>query len=59
VFGDKQVCIPARARDFHLLQNAQNIFGTLPASYATDTKGSLPGVKWLGHEADNSLPTSG
>jgi len=43
---------------FSLHHHVQTGPGTHPASYPVSTRGSFPGVKLLGHEADHSPPSS-
>jgi hypothetical protein len=51
------VCIPAGARDFSLLQNAENGCGAHPSFYSMGT-GFFPGLKRPGSEVDQSPPYS-
>jgi hypothetical protein len=44
--------------NFSLHHRVQNGSGAHPASYPVDTRGSFPGVKWPGREADHSRPSS-
>jgi hypothetical protein len=53
-----RVRFPAGARNFSLHHRVQNGFGADPASYPTVIRGSFPGVKRPGREADHSLPSS-
>jgi hypothetical protein len=46
------------AGNFSLRHHAQTSFGAHPASYQMGNGISFPGVKWLGHEADLSPPSS-
>jgi hypothetical protein len=46
------------AGNFSFHHHIQNISGAHPASYWMGTRGSFPGVKWLGCEADHSPPCS-
>jgi hypothetical protein len=43
---------------FFLLDSVHTYSGTHPAYYAMDARGSFPGVKCRGCEADNSPPSS-
>jgi hypothetical protein len=43
---------------FSLHHHVQNGSGAHHTSYPMGTRGSFPGGKWLGHEADHSLPSS-
>jgi hypothetical protein len=52
------VWFPAGAENFSLHHRLQNGSGTHPASYPMGTRGSFPGVKRLGREADHSPPSS-
>jgi hypothetical protein len=45
-------------QDCSLFHGIQTSSGAHPASYPMGTGGSFPGVKWQGHEADHSLPSS-
>jgi hypothetical protein len=47
-----EVQIPARARDFFLLQNVQTSPGAYPASYLVGTGDSFLVVKWTMCEVD-------
>jgi hypothetical protein len=49
-----RVRFPAGAGNFSLHHRLQNGSGAHPASYLTGTRGSFPGVKRSGHEADHS-----
>jgi hypothetical protein len=53
-----RVRFPAGAENFSLHYRNHNGSGTHPASYPKGTKGSFPGVKRPGHEADHSPPSS-
>jgi hypothetical protein len=55
---DSQGSIPSRGRDFSLLHSVQTDSGAHPASYPMDTRALFSGVKWLGHEADHTPPSS-
>jgi hypothetical protein len=44
--------------EFSLLHFVQIGSGVHPTFYLIGTRGSFPGVKRQGHEADHSLPTS-
>jgi hypothetical protein len=48
----------ARAGNFSLHHRVQNSSGAHPASYPMGTRGSFPGVKRPGPEADYSPPSS-
>jgi hypothetical protein len=48
----------AGARNFSLHHRVQNGSGAHAASYPMGTRGSFPGIKRPGHEADNSPPSS-
>jgi len=56
--GQSGVQFQVRARDFHLLQNVQTRSGIHTASYFMHRGGSIPGVKHLQCEFNQSLPTS-
>jgi len=45
--------VPAGAADFGLLQNAQAVSGTHPASCFVGTGALSRGVKWMGCEIDH------
>jgi hypothetical protein len=49
---------PAGAGNFSLSHRVQNGSGTHPVSYPMRTRGSFPGVKRPGREADHSPPSS-
>jgi hypothetical protein len=49
--------IPGNVR-FSLLHSVQTDSGAYPASYPIGTRGSFPGVKQPGREADHSPPSS-
>jgi hypothetical protein len=49
---------PAGAGNFSLHHRVQNGSGAHPASYSVGTRGSFPGVKRPGREADYSHPSS-
>jgi len=49
---------PAEAGNFSLHHRVQNGSGSHPASYSMGTRGSFPGGKRPGREADHSLPSS-
>jgi hypothetical protein len=53
-----RVRFPAGAGNFSLHHRVQNGSGAHPFSYPMDTRGSFPGVKRPGHEADHSLPST-
>jgi hypothetical protein len=53
-----RVRFPAGAGNFSLHHGVQNGSGAHPASYPMGTRGSFPGVKRLGCEADHSPPSS-
>jgi hypothetical protein len=53
-----RVRFPARAGNFSLHHRVQNSSGAQPASYPICTRGSFPGVKRPGNEADHSSPSS-
>jgi hypothetical protein len=53
-----RVRFPAGAGNFSLHHRVQNGSGAHPASYPRGTRGSFPGVKRPGHEADHSSPSS-
>jgi hypothetical protein len=55
---DSRVRLPAAAGNFSLHHRVQNCTGTHPASYPMGTRGSFPGVKPPGREADHSPPSS-
>jgi hypothetical protein len=56
--GGSRVPFPAGAGNFSLHHRVQNGSGAHPASYPMDTRGSFPGGKAPGREADHSLPSS-
>jgi hypothetical protein len=49
---------PAGAGNFSFHYRVQNGSGANPASYPMRARGSFPGVKWMGREADHSPPSS-
>jgi hypothetical protein len=49
---------PAGAGNFSLHHRVQNGSGAHPASYPMATRGSFPGCKATGREADHSPPSS-
>jgi hypothetical protein len=53
-----RVRFPAGVGNFSLHHRVQNGSGTHPASYPMGTRGSFPGVKRPGREADHSPPCS-
>jgi hypothetical protein len=53
-----RVRFPARAGNFSLHHCVQNGSGAHPASYPMGTRGSFPGGKAAGREADHSPPSS-
>jgi hypothetical protein len=53
-----RVRFPEGAGNFYLHHRVQNGSGAHPASYSRGTRGSFPGVKRLGREADHSPPSS-
>jgi hypothetical protein len=53
-----RVLFLAGARNFYLHHRVQNGSGAHPASYPMGTRGSFPGVKLPGREADHSPPSS-
>jgi hypothetical protein len=53
-----RVRFPVGAGKFSLHHHVQNGSGAQPASYPISTRGSFPGVKLPGHEADHSPPSS-
>jgi hypothetical protein len=53
-----RVRFPAGVVNFSLHHRVQNGSGAHPASYPVGTRGSLPGVKRPGREADHSSPSS-
>jgi hypothetical protein len=53
----KRFRFPAGAGMFSLYHRVQNGSGAHPASYPMGTRGSFPGLKWPGREADH-LPLS-
>jgi hypothetical protein len=53
-----RVRFPAGAGNFFLHHRVQNGSGVHPASYPVGTRGSFPGVKRPGREADHSPPSS-
>jgi hypothetical protein len=59
-FDDRgsRVRFPAEAGNFSLHHRVQNGSGAHPASYPMGARGSFPGVKRPGREADHSPPTS-
>jgi hypothetical protein len=52
------VRFPVGAGNFSLYHRVQNGFGARPASHPMGTRGSFPGVKRPGREADHSPPSS-
>jgi hypothetical protein len=52
------VRFPEGAGNFSLHHRIQNGSGSHPASYPIGTRGSFPGVKRLGREANHSPPSS-
>ena len=56
--GRSDVQVPARARDFSLLQNVQTCCGAHPASCSVGMRPLVPGVKRLWREAYQSPPSS-
>jgi hypothetical protein len=52
-----RVRFPAGTGNFPLHHRVQNGSGAHPASYPMGSRGSVPGVKWLGREADHSPPS--
>jgi hypothetical protein len=48
----------AKAGNFSLHHHIQNGSGAYQASYPVGTRGSFPGIKRLGREADHSPPSS-
>jgi hypothetical protein len=52
------VRLPAGAGNFSLRHRFKNGSGAQPASYPMGARGSYPGVKWPGREADHSPPSS-
>jgi hypothetical protein len=52
------VRVSTGAGNFSLHYRVQTGSGAHPASYPMDTRGSFPGVKRLGREADHSTPSS-
>jgi hypothetical protein len=52
------VRFPAGTGNFSLHRRVQNGSGAHPASYPTLTRGSFPGGRAAGHEADHSPPSS-
>jgi hypothetical protein len=55
---DYRVRFPAEVGNFSLHHRVQNGPGAHPASYPMSTRGSFPGVKRPGREADRSPPSS-
>jgi hypothetical protein len=53
-----RVRFPAGAGNFSLHHRVQNDSGARPASYPIGTRGSFPGGKTAGREADHSPPPS-
>jgi hypothetical protein len=53
-----RVRFPAGAGNFSLHHRVQNGSGAHPASYPMVTRGSFPGGKAAGREADHSPPSS-
>jgi hypothetical protein len=53
-----RVRFPAKAGNFSLHHRVQTGSGAHPASYPMGSRGSFPGVKRPGSEADNSPPSS-
>jgi hypothetical protein len=53
-----RVRFPAGAWNFSLHHRVHNGSGAHPASYSVGTRGSFPGVKCPGREADHSPPSS-
>jgi hypothetical protein len=53
-----RVRFPEGAGNFSLHHRVQNSSGVHPASYPMGTRGSFPGVKRTGREANNSHPSS-
>jgi hypothetical protein len=53
-----RVWFPAGAGNFSLHHRVQNGTGTHPVSYQMGTRGSFPGGKAEGREADHSPPSS-
>jgi hypothetical protein len=53
-----KIRFPAGARNFSLHHRVHNSSGAHPASYSMGTKGSFPGVKRPGREADHSPPSN-
>jgi hypothetical protein len=53
-----RVRFPAGAGNFSLHHRLQNGSGAHPVSYTMGTRGSFPGVKRPGREADHSPPSS-
>jgi hypothetical protein len=49
---------PVGAGNFSLHHRVQKGSGAHPASFPGCIRGSFPGVKWPGREADHSLPSS-
>lgn len=45
-------------KGFSAVQTVHIDSGAHPVSYALGTEGSLPSVKWQGHEADHTLSCS-
>jgi hypothetical protein len=56
--GGSRVRFPAGAWNFSIHLHAQNGSGAHPAPYPMGKRGSFPGVKRPGHEADHSPPSS-
>jgi hypothetical protein len=57
-FRGSRVRFLAGTGDFSLHHCVQNGSGAHPASYPAGTRGSFPGIKWPGHEAGHSPPSS-
>jgi hypothetical protein len=53
-----RIRFPAGAGNFSLHHHVQTDSGAQPASYPMGTRGSFPGVKRPGREADHSPPSS-
>jgi hypothetical protein len=58
VYRSSRVRFPAGTGNFSLHCRVQNGSGAHPASYPMGTRGSFPGVKRSGREADHSHPSS-
>jgi hypothetical protein len=56
--GGSRVRFPTEAGNFSLHHRVQNGSGAHPASYPVGTRGSYPGVKRPGREADHLPPSS-